>query len=325
MVSVVVPTHNRRQLVDRTLDALAAQTYPAERVEVIVVDDGSDDGTADALDGRVTPWRLRVIRHRERRSAAAARNTGVQAASGDVIAFTDSDCEPVPGWLEALVDGFDDGVGLVQGATVPDPSAPLTPLSRTQWVLDDYGLYETCNIAYAAAALRAAGDPPFRTDLAEQLVAMLGPTIGGQAFGEDTELAWRVRRLGYEARFRGDAVVHHHVFPADGRYLLRRAALAAGFPLLVRRVPELRTAFLHRRVLLGNDRWRVYAALAALLLARRRPAAALLAAPYLLSVVQPTRPGWRARLGTVPTMVACDAVETAALAYGSVRSRSVVL
>jgi glycosyltransferase involved in cell wall biosynthesis len=99
-VSVVVPSYNRAQLLPLTLDAILAQTSPAE--EVIVVDDGSTDGTPDMVrqrfDGRV---RLQVIPNS---GDLAARNLGTSLAAGDLVAFCDSDDLWEPGFLAAMRD-----------------------------------------------------------------------------------------------------------------------------------------------------------------------------------------------------------------------------
>jgi len=325
IVSVVVPTYNRRDLVSRTMDALEQQTYPADRVEVVVADDASTDGTIDALEQRSTRWPLRVVTHEVNRSAAEARNSGLAVATGEIIAFTDSDCRPVPTWLEALVAGMDDGVDVVQGRTGPDPDQPLEPLSRTQWVPAEYGLYETCNLAYRRSALDAVGARPFHSDLARDVLAVLGDRLGRLGFGEDTELAWRVKRAGAVSRFAPLAVVHHEVFEPDPGYLVRRAALSACFPLLARRVPELRNAFLWHGLFVGPHRLRVLLALGGAAAAPKRPAAVLLTMPYLMATIRPGRKAWKRRLKAMPVLASRDAVETAALLYGSVKARTVVL
>ena len=87
-VSVIIPAYNRAGTLARALDSVAAQTFTD--YEVIVVDDGSTDGTADCCAARGDP-RLRLLRHGTNRGAAAARNTGVAAATGTWCAFLDSD------------------------------------------------------------------------------------------------------------------------------------------------------------------------------------------------------------------------------------------
>jgi glycosyltransferase involved in cell wall biosynthesis len=325
-VAVVISTYDRRALLTRTLDALEVQTYPRDAFGVVVVDNGSGDGTWEALARRETSFPLTVLRNEVNTSAADARNRALRVVDADVVAFTDDDCRPIPTWLEALVAGLTPDADMVQGRTGPDPAQPLEPLSRTQWTAWEFGLYETCNMAYRSAVLERLGPDPFRTDLPEAVNAVVGPVIGKQAFGEDTDMAWRVKRTGARSRFAVHAVVHHHVFPPDVGYLLRRAALTAGFPLLVRRIPEVRERFLWWGIFLGPRRPPFLLALAgaaAALGGRRR--AILLALPYAWRLLRPLERGRRARLRAAPPLVARDAVETAALSYGSVRARTPVL
>lgn len=95
-VSVIIPTHNRAHLISRAIRSVLEQTF--QDLEVIVVDDGSTDGTEEAVKVFTDP-RLRFIRHERNRGGSAARNTGIRAARGEYIAFLDSDDEWLPGKL----------------------------------------------------------------------------------------------------------------------------------------------------------------------------------------------------------------------------------
>lgn len=101
-ISVVVPTWNRRRIVTQTLDALFTQAAPATDYEIIVVDDGSTDGTADALRLFQPACRFRVI-EQENLGPAAARNTGFRAALADLILFLDDDMTADPGLITAHI------------------------------------------------------------------------------------------------------------------------------------------------------------------------------------------------------------------------------
>jgi len=101
-ISIVIPTHNRKALLHRCLTAVTHQDYPD--YEVIVVDDGSTDGT-EAMVRREFP-QVRYIRQEPSRGPGAARNRGIEAATGEVVAFTDDDCVPPKDWLSQLSKGF---------------------------------------------------------------------------------------------------------------------------------------------------------------------------------------------------------------------------
>ncbi|VAW88624.1 Glycosyl transferase, family 2? [hydrothermal vent metagenome] len=113
LVSVVIPTHNRFALLCRAVNSVLAQSY--ESLECIVVDDGSTDGTCDLL-SKIKDPRLVYLRHETPRYASAARNTGIERASGEYIAFLDDDDEWMPSKLEkqiACMQAAPEKVGMV--------------------------------------------------------------------------------------------------------------------------------------------------------------------------------------------------------------------
>jgi glycosyltransferase involved in cell wall biosynthesis len=132
LVSVVIPAFNAGQVLGRTLRSVSAQTY--SRLEVLVVDDGSQDGTAGVvLDAAARDQRIRLIRQ-ENMGVAAARNKGIEACRGDLIAPLDADDIWVPEKLEKQVAVFrvsPPSVGLVYARSVPvfDGRWALTPSS----------------------------------------------------------------------------------------------------------------------------------------------------------------------------------------------------
>lgn len=95
-VSVIVPVYNGACHIRSCLDALVCQTYPRERYEVLVVDNGSTDTTRDV----VQEYPVALLVEDQTQGSYAARNKGLQHAAGAVIAFTDSDCTPVLEWIE---------------------------------------------------------------------------------------------------------------------------------------------------------------------------------------------------------------------------------
>ena len=317
VVSVVIPTRNRSTLLARTLDALDGQR-DAPPFEIIVVDDGSTDGTPQMLAGRHQA-NLVVLHQPASRGPAAARNRGWQASSAPYICFTDDDCLPQPEWLARLSKEFG-RADIVQGRTVPDPSLNESwgPFSHTVEVTSEAGFYETCNMAYRRTTLELSGG--FDEDF-------LFP------YGEDTELAWRVKGLGARTAFVPEAVVYHDVGPSDFldylRLLRRRAALVH----LVRLHPEARSLFparwYHKRTHPAAAAAGV--AVTALML---RPASRLrwvvatgALAAYARVCVQTRRAPRRTRqwITVIPLALVADLAEVAILARASVAERTVFL
>src|SRR5215210_6370831 len=101
-MTVVVPTRGRAAYLEVTLDSLRRQRTRAAH-ELLVVDDGATDSTREVAER----FGVRLIRHGERRSLNAARNTGLRQAGADLIAFVDDDVLVPAGWLDALVEGAD--------------------------------------------------------------------------------------------------------------------------------------------------------------------------------------------------------------------------
>src|SRR5947209_9186083 len=112
-VAVIVPARNAAGTVARTLDALAHQRYDGTS-EIVVVDDASSDATPSLAEAAG----VRVVRLGAQGGPAGARNAGVAATRAPLIAFTDADCEPAPGWLAALVAALRDA-DLVTGPVQP--------------------------------------------------------------------------------------------------------------------------------------------------------------------------------------------------------------
>ncbi|MCR4763339.1 MAG: glycosyltransferase [Lachnospiraceae bacterium] len=114
-VSVIVPVYNTRRYLSKCLDSLLAQTLDPECLEILVVDDGSTDGSGEMADEYAKKHgNLRVI-HQDNAGSSAARNAGIDAAQGDYLGFVDSDDAVDPGMYEALVSFAEKtGVGMVQ-------------------------------------------------------------------------------------------------------------------------------------------------------------------------------------------------------------------
>jgi glycosyltransferase involved in cell wall biosynthesis len=233
--SVVVATRNRAGSLARLLEMLEAQTMPREAFEIVVVDDHSSDATRDVLDRSRAGSRgpLQTLLATDSHGPAAARNLGIRAARAPIVAFTDDDCAPDPAWLEAGLECVARGAhGVVMGATDPaDVVAAKQPFARTMRADHEDGRYPTCNVFYSRRALDQAGgfDERFRF-----------------ACGEDTDLAWRVKALGFTSAFCPKARVAHAVRAPDYPLYLRERRRFAEQILLVKRHPHLRRLFYRR-------------------------------------------------------------------------------
>jgi glycosyltransferase involved in cell wall biosynthesis len=115
LVTVVIPTRNRCHLLPRALRSVLRQTV--RELELVVVDDASSDGTRELVEG-LSDDRVRLARHRLRRGASAARNTGIRLARGEYVAFLDDDDQWLPGKLAQqleLIEGAPPELGVVYG------------------------------------------------------------------------------------------------------------------------------------------------------------------------------------------------------------------
>jgi glycosyltransferase involved in cell wall biosynthesis len=191
VASVVVPVRGRSDDLRRCLERLIVQRDVAD-FEILVCDDGSNDEDAERIrETAAADDRIRYLRQPPR-GPAAARNLGVSCALAPIVAFTDSDTLPEPGWLAAILEPFKEpNVVAVEGAVrTPAPAdSPLEEAPRN----DKGGVFLTANMAYRRDALLEVGG--------------LDESFPYPAF-EDVDLALCVQKLG-EFRFAKNAVVLH--------------------------------------------------------------------------------------------------------------------
>ncbi len=249
LVSVVIAAYNDAAHLAECLDALARQDYGRDNYEVVVVDDGSTDETSAVV--RALSW-VRYL-YQENAGPSSARNLGVRKSKGGIIAFTDSDCVPEPGWLSALVAVFEAGderLGAVGGPHIGHPDDALFAremdlfLHRIGWATGyikgsphpgKVGHVASCNAAYKRHVfLRAGGFRP------------------GLFPGEDVDLDRRIRKIGYHIQFTPVARVLHHR-PADKtawRRMLRSYGESSGN--IIRLHGPFRLIHVLSPLLLGN-------------------------------------------------------------------------
>jgi glycosyltransferase involved in cell wall biosynthesis len=331
-VSVVVPARNASATLGRTLESLKRQQLDAA-YEVIVVDDGSSDGTFELASRPGPP--VTVVRNDDTRGPGAARNEGVRAARAPVIAFTDADCFPAPDWLSRGLRAIE-GADLVQGAVEPDPSVSRSRFDRTIVVNGEHGYYETANMFVRRELFESLGG--FEDWIVERggegLFGWRAPQDGRRAeparrnFGEDTLFGWCARRAGARTLFAPEALVHHAVFPETKLgWVLYQWRWKRHMPGLARRVPELREEFFFHRWFLERRSAEFDLAVAATLVAllTRRRAPLIGALPYARRVYEGSaRRGIRPGIVFATTSIAADAVSLASLLVGSAAWRAPV-
>ncbi|BAY76871.1 glycosyl transferase family protein [Nostoc linckia NIES-25] len=205
MVSVVVPIYNGEADLPDLLNCLLSQTYPKDRVEYLLVDNNSSDRTFTFLKTAAEncPITIRPLSENQIQSSYAARNTGIRAAIGEIIAFTDADCRPQPQWLDALIQPFVNlEVVIVAGEILALPGKTLLEqhadreetLSQKHTLGHRFRPYgQTANLAIRRIALEKAG--LFRPHL----------TTGG-----DADICWRIlgENIG-RLEFAPNAIVQH--------------------------------------------------------------------------------------------------------------------
>jgi glycosyltransferase involved in cell wall biosynthesis len=124
--SVIVPFYNSAAYIEACATALLSQRYPADRYEIIFVDNGSTDRSQDIVQRYP---RIRVLSE-SKRGSYAARNRGAAASSGKIIAFTDADCTPAKDWLQTMATAMEDpGIQIVLGRISMPGSGALALLS----------------------------------------------------------------------------------------------------------------------------------------------------------------------------------------------------
>ena len=200
-VSVVVPTRDRPDRLARCLAALDRQTV--DDLEIVVVDDASRDAAAVAAAvARVS--RARLLRG-EGRGPAAGRNAGLRAAGGAVVCFTDDDCEPVPGWVAALVGRIESGADAAAGPT--RNARPGNPFATAAQAIASHLAEATLDPATGRMRFAPTSNLGCR---AAALAAVPFDERYPLAAGEDRDWCARLLASGRTLVFEPTAVVGHH-------------------------------------------------------------------------------------------------------------------
>jgi GT2 family glycosyltransferase len=236
-VSVVVASYNGGRTLPACLDSLRYLNYPD--YEVILVDDGSTDDTA-----RIASHypEVRTI-HQTNMGLSAARNTGVNAATGEIVAFTDSDCRADEDWLHYLVgDLLKTDAAAIGGHNFPPPDdnwiagcVAASPGGPAHVLLDDRNAEHIpgCNMAFWKWALEEID----------------GFDVRFRAAGDDVDVCWRLLQRDYKITFTHAGFVWHYRRNTIGAYLKQQRGYGIAESLLQRKHPEFFNT-------IGGMRWR---------------------------------------------------------------------
>jgi cellulose synthase/poly-beta-1,6-N-acetylglucosamine synthase-like glycosyltransferase len=271
IVTVVIPAYLRTAKLAEAIRSLLLQDLPADGYEIVVVDSSPDETNLRLVESLQAEalCSLRCLRKKPE-GPGPSRNVGANAGRGNFIAFMDSDCKASPGWLRSGIAGFNSPrVGLVQGKTMPEPGAPHSVFNWYIQIERESFLYETANIFYRRQAFERAGG----------FLADMRPTAEKPVGGEDVDLAWKVKRAGWESRFVDEALVYHEVVRMRLlRWFVNHRLYIC--PKFVHDYPELRQFFVYGYFYEPIQVW-VVLALFGILLAPLTLWALVLILPYI--------------------------------------------
>lgn len=227
-ISVILPTYNRVSILPTVIQALEAQTFPRDQFEIIFVDDGSTDNTKEYLQQLAPKVKLLSQNHG---GASRARNMGARNALGDILAFTDDDCRPEMGWLQAIDEGMkrrDSQVALLGHTYSEHPASTFVHA-----VFKEAEPVVTCNFAVSGEAFWRVGgfDEHFFI------------------YFEDEELGLRLKKSGYAIVYDPSMRVCHPSRYQSFRSFLRTRSYLQHFCYMSRKHPDADHWQRHRRVM----------------------------------------------------------------------------
>lgn len=201
-VSIIVPVYNRAHEIGGCIESLLALNYPTGKREIIVVDDASQDHSSAV----VRQYDVKLIVLPRNMGQSAARNAGVRAAGGEIIAFIDSDCIADPAWLSELVPYLYDRRYVLVGGYV-DSFYRQSPLDR----------YESVSSALNMGPRKTLGIPPesvFYVPTCNMLVRKdayleAGGLDEALRVGEDVDLCWKLMQRDYREIYVPQGPVKH--------------------------------------------------------------------------------------------------------------------
>ena len=219
--SVIIPVYNDVEGLTRCLEALSRQTVPADEMEVLVVDNGSERDLRPCL----TRLPHAVLLEARKVGSYAARNEGLRHATGAIIAFTDADCRPRPDWLERARAKVlrDPDVGLIGGRIEIHPKNRAHPRIME--------LYEMALAMVQEDLVRDRGFAATANMITtRRTIDLVGPFDETLQSGGDAEWGQRVSRAGLRVEYADDVIVDHPARPTVAAVFRKLRRVATGAP-----------------------------------------------------------------------------------------------
>jgi len=204
-VSVIVPIYNGEAEIPELISCLLAQTYPKQQVEYLLVDNNSSDRTSFILQTSAEncPLAIQPLSENQIQSSYAARNTGIRAATGEILAFTDADCRPQPEWLTSLIAPFvNQNVAIVAGEIVA--------LSGKSLLEQHAERQETLSQKHTLAHKFCPYGQTANLAIRQQVFTKVGLFRPYLTSGGDADICWRIMRQNIgRLEFAPSAIVQH--------------------------------------------------------------------------------------------------------------------
>jgi glycosyltransferase involved in cell wall biosynthesis len=218
-ISGVICTYRRPEMLKYAMESLLRQTLPSEQYEVIVIDNNSGDKTYSVVRNYQNRAAFPIIYFlEERQGLSTARNTGIQHARGEYIAFLDDDAEADPDWLSSFVKVFE---RVPQAWVVGGKILPIWDAKRPSWLTDDllnnYSLLDLgetpCFLEWPEHVL---GTSCFRRSVFDE-IGWFEPLLGRSGYSlvgdEDSEIQHRLIAAGKRVFYAPQAIAWHHILP----------------------------------------------------------------------------------------------------------------
>jgi glycosyltransferase involved in cell wall biosynthesis len=231
LITVVVPTYNRRRLLAQCLESLFHQTCAPDKFEIIIVIDGSTDSTRDYLHSLSFPCAHQVL-EQDNRGQAAARNAGILAARGEYVLLLDDDFVCDPNLISAHLAARSDSGSVVVGPILRDPANNSIPALAIDREIRPY--YERLE----AAANQPAWFPPNSSVPRQILLACGAYDERFSSAREDTDLGIRLAGAGVRFRYAPNAVVRQHYDKSANQLIASSALFGKHDVLLARKFSE---------------------------------------------------------------------------------------